>query len=120
MGSEMGLSNGSGLLACPTARSAHLEHLPSSALSPACWLTPHAGAGKVAYIDTEGTFRPERVRPIAERFGLDSDAVLDNVSAPAGAAESGGSSGSTHSWTPPGLPSTLHANLLTSLPPRRW
>ena len=27
--------------------------------------------GKVAYIDTEGTFRPERIAPIAERFGVD-------------------------------------------------
>tara|TARA_R110002050_G_scaffold14642_2_gene45996 strand:+ start:1018 stop:1188 length:171 start_codon:yes stop_codon:yes gene_type:complete len=27
-------------------------------------------AGKVAYIDTEGTFRPERIGPIAERFGI--------------------------------------------------
>lgn len=34
----------------------------------------------MAYIDTEGTFRPERIRPIAERFNLDADAVLDNVS----------------------------------------
>jgi hypothetical protein len=34
---------------------------------------------KVAYIDTEGTFRPERVRAIAARFNLDPDAVLDNV-----------------------------------------
>ena len=25
--------------------------------------------GKVAYIDTEGTFRPERIAQIAERFG---------------------------------------------------
>eukprot|EP01023_Acetabularia_acetabulum_P063660 TRINITY_DN802_c0_g1_i4.p3 TRINITY_DN802_c0_g1~~TRINITY_DN802_c0_g1_i4.p3 ORF type:complete len:371 (-),score=70.67 TRINITY_DN802_c0_g1_i4:915-2027(-) len=37
------------------------------------------GAGKVAFIDCEGTFRPERIRPIAERFGLDSDAVLNNI-----------------------------------------
>lgn len=37
------------------------------------------GAGKVAYIDTEGTFRPDRIRPIAERFNLDADAVLDNI-----------------------------------------
>ncbi|KDD74631.1 DNA repair and recombination protein Rad51 [Helicosporidium sp. ATCC 50920] len=37
------------------------------------------GAGRVAYFDTEGTFRPERVRPIAERFHLDGDAVLSNV-----------------------------------------
>jgi meiotic recombination protein DMC1 len=37
------------------------------------------GNGKVAYIDTEGTFRPERIQKIAERFGLDSDVVLDNI-----------------------------------------
>lgn len=37
-------------------------------------------AVQVAYIDTEGTFRPERIRPVAERFQLDPDAVLDNVS----------------------------------------
>ncbi|BBN19793.1 meiotic recombination protein DMC1 [Marchantia polymorpha subsp. ruderalis] len=37
------------------------------------------GNGKVAYIDTEGTFRPDRVIPIAERFGMDPNAVLDNI-----------------------------------------
>ncbi|GJP32863.1 hypothetical protein CLOM_g17457 [Closterium sp. NIES-68] len=37
------------------------------------------GNGKVAFIDTEGTFRPERIVPIAERFGLDPNAVLDNI-----------------------------------------
>ena len=37
------------------------------------------GAGKVAYIDTEGTFRPDRIIPIAERFGVDPAAVLDNI-----------------------------------------
>ncbi|CAK9199415.1 unnamed protein product [Sphagnum troendelagicum] len=42
-------------------------------------LNMHGGNGKVAYIDTEGTFRPERLIPIAERFGLDSTAVLDNI-----------------------------------------
>lgn len=31
------------------------------------------GNGKVIYIDTEGTFRPERVVKIAERFGLDGE-----------------------------------------------
>ncbi|XP_022760185.1 meiotic recombination protein DMC1 homolog isoform X2 [Durio zibethinus] len=36
------------------------------------------GNGKVAYIDTEGTFRPDRIIPIAERFGMDPGAVLDN------------------------------------------
>ncbi|KAH9821160.1 RecA protein [Melampsora americana] len=37
------------------------------------------GAGKVAYIDTEGTFRPERIRAIAERFSMDPDASLENI-----------------------------------------
>lgn len=27
----------------------------------------------------EGTFRPERIRAIASRFNLDTEAVLDNV-----------------------------------------
>ena len=31
------------------------------------------------YIDTEGTFRPERLVPIAKRYGLDEQKVLDNV-----------------------------------------
>ena len=29
--------------------------------------------------DTENTFRPDRLRPIADRFNLDAEAVLDNV-----------------------------------------
>jgi hypothetical protein len=33
----------------------------------------------VAFIDTEGTFRPDRVRSIAERFGVDPQAALENV-----------------------------------------
>eukprot|EP01065_Artemidia_motanka_P039643 TRINITY_DN4870_c0_g1_i1.p1 TRINITY_DN4870_c0_g1~~TRINITY_DN4870_c0_g1_i1.p1 ORF type:complete len:287 (+),score=59.13 TRINITY_DN4870_c0_g1_i1:280-1140(+) len=37
------------------------------------------GNGKVAFVDTEGTFRPERIRPIAERFGLDASATLENI-----------------------------------------
>ena len=35
--------------------------------------------GKVIYIDTENTFRPDRLRPIADRYNLDQEAVLDNV-----------------------------------------
>ena len=31
------------------------------------------------YIDTEGTFRPERLVQIAQRFHLDEQKVLDNV-----------------------------------------
>jgi len=34
---------------------------------------------RALYIDTEGTFRPERVIPIAKRFDLDPDKVLDNI-----------------------------------------
>lgn len=37
------------------------------------------GGGKAAYIDTEGTFRPERLREIARRFDLDTEEALDNV-----------------------------------------
>ncbi|XP_033743170.1 meiotic recombination protein DMC1/LIM15 homolog [Pecten maximus] len=35
--------------------------------------------GKVMFIDTENTFRPDRLRAIADRFNLDESAVLDNV-----------------------------------------
>ncbi|XP_066250176.1 meiotic recombination protein DMC1/LIM15 homolog [Euwallacea similis] len=35
--------------------------------------------GKVVYIDTEHTFRPERIKPISDRFQLDSTAVLENI-----------------------------------------
>lgn len=35
--------------------------------------------GKAMYIDTEGTFRPERLTEIAERYGLNGQDVLDNV-----------------------------------------
>ncbi|KAJ8924919.1 hypothetical protein NQ315_001076 [Exocentrus adspersus] len=35
--------------------------------------------GKVMFIDTEHTFRPERLRTISERFNLDQTAVLENV-----------------------------------------
>lgn len=37
------------------------------------------GEGKCLYIDTEGTFRPERLIAVAERFNLNSSEVLDNV-----------------------------------------
>ena len=35
--------------------------------------------GKVMFIDTENTFRPNRLRSIADRFNLDQDAMLGNV-----------------------------------------
>lgn len=37
------------------------------------------GEGKCLYIDTEGTFRPNRLVPIANRFGLEPQYALDNV-----------------------------------------
>ena len=39
----------------------------------------HGGNGKVAYIDTEGTFRPVRLLAVAERYGISGEDVLDNV-----------------------------------------
>lgn len=36
--------------------------------------------GKALYIDTEGTFRPERIEEIALRFGIDPVDALENVS----------------------------------------
>ena len=37
------------------------------------------GEGKCMYIDTEGTFRPERLLATAEKYGLNGEEVLDNV-----------------------------------------
>ncbi|ETW87057.1 hypothetical protein HETIRDRAFT_413401 [Heterobasidion irregulare TC 32-1] len=50
-------------------------------LSVIAQLPPELGgaSGKVAYIDTEGTFRPDRIRSIAERFGVNGDMVLENI-----------------------------------------
>lgn len=50
-------------------------------LAVACQLPVEQGGadGKCLWIDTEGTFRPERIVPIAERFGLDPNEVMDNI-----------------------------------------
>lgn len=51
-------------------------------LSVTCQLDGEQGGGmgRVIVVDTEGSFRPERVAKIAEsRFGLDPTAVLDNI-----------------------------------------
>ena len=37
------------------------------------------GQGKVLFIDTENTFRPERIKAIANRYDLDAEQVLGNV-----------------------------------------
>ena len=42
-------------------------------------VTNGGAEGKAIYIDTEGTFRPERLKEIAERFGMDPEMVLENV-----------------------------------------
>merc|ERR1712232_482333 len=50
-------------------------------LCVACQLGIDSGGAesKALYIDTEGTFRPERLAKIAERFGLNAEDVLENV-----------------------------------------
>ena len=35
--------------------------------------------GKAVFIDTEGTFRPERIKQIAEARGLNAESVLKNI-----------------------------------------
>ncbi|KAJ1536572.1 DNA repair protein RAD51 A [Nowakowskiella sp. JEL0078] len=42
-------------------------------------VTMGGGEGKCLYIDTEGTFRPERLLAVAERYGLNGEEVLENV-----------------------------------------
>lgn len=39
----------------------------------------NGGEGKCLYIDTEGTFRPERLVAVAQRYKLSATDVLDNV-----------------------------------------
>ncbi|KAF6237409.1 hypothetical protein HO173_004299 [Letharia columbiana] len=53
----------------------------SHTMSVVAQLPPDMGgaSGKVAYIDTEGTFRPERIAQIAERFGMDPDQAQENI-----------------------------------------
>jgi meiotic recombination protein DMC1 len=53
----------------------------SMTASVICQLPKDQGGaeGKVAYIDTEGTFRPERIKQISERFGVDGDAACENI-----------------------------------------
>ncbi|KAJ3488198.1 hypothetical protein NLI96_g3031 [Meripilus lineatus] len=41
--------------------------------------TMSVNVAQVAYIDTEGTFRPDRIRAIAERFGVDGNMALENI-----------------------------------------
>lgn len=49
-------------------------------LCVSCQLSEDGPMGKAAFIDTEGTFRPERLRDIAQRFGVDPHQALENVS----------------------------------------
>lgn len=46
-----------------------------------CQMTVDNGGaeGKAIYIDTEGSFRPQRIQQIAERFGLDPTMAMENV-----------------------------------------
>ncbi|XP_077286614.1 meiotic recombination protein DMC1/LIM15 homolog [Arctopsyche grandis] len=53
----------------------------SHTLCVTCQMSQNNGytGGKVIFLDTEHTFRPDRLRPIADRFNLDQNAVLDNI-----------------------------------------
>lgn len=42
-------------------------------------ISQNGGEGKALYIDTEGTFRPERLSAIAQRYNMEEADVLDNV-----------------------------------------
>lgn len=42
-------------------------------------ISQNGGEGKALYIDTEGTFRPERLSAIAQRYNMTEADVLDNV-----------------------------------------
>jgi DNA repair protein RAD51 len=50
-------------------------------LAVTCQLPVDRGGaeGRCLWIDTKNTFRPERIVPIAERFGLDPTDVMDNI-----------------------------------------
>lgn len=61
-------------------------YLPVADGSCISFLTQGGAEGKCIYIDTEGTFRPERLIDCAKRFfvnlyrfGVDETQVLDNV-----------------------------------------
>eukprot|EP00210_Caulerpa_lentillifera_P000656 g633.t1 len=50
--------------------------------SSVCWQLPTesgGGEGRAIYIDTEGTFRSERLEGIADRYSLDKEVVMENV-----------------------------------------
>lgn len=52
----------------------------SHTLSVACQVPADGyNPGKAMYMDTENTFRPDRLKDIARRFDLDEAAVMDNV-----------------------------------------
>jgi meiotic recombination protein DMC1 len=50
-------------------------------LCVACQLPKDMGGaeGKAVYIDTEGTFRPERIEQIAARYGVDAETAMTNI-----------------------------------------
>lgn len=48
-------------------------------ISPSLMSYNATHTSQVAYIDTEGTFRPDRIRSIADRFGVNGDMALENI-----------------------------------------
>ena len=65
----------------PSRRAAVSPSLTSVLASPALQIATcnGGGEGKCLYIDTEGTFRPNRLFSIANRYGVDPQGVLENI-----------------------------------------
>ncbi|CAG8957950.1 hypothetical protein HYFRA_00000292 [Hymenoscyphus fraxineus] len=79
----MSISEVYGEFRCGKTQLAHtmavIAQLPKASLANSHSREMGGAEGKVAYIDTEGTFRPERIMEIAERFGVDPDQACENI-----------------------------------------
>ncbi|KAL3183648.1 hypothetical protein MRX96_033748 [Rhipicephalus microplus] len=63
-----------------TTGSKELDKLLGGGIETGSITRGHSGGeGKCLYIDTEGTFRPERLLAVADKYGLSGPDVLDNV-----------------------------------------
>ncbi|KAG6769861.1 hypothetical protein POTOM_025527 [Populus tomentosa] len=79
-------------LSCATRFASLANNMPFKGALPTCFVSRSSngvpyllpldqggGEGKAMYIDAEGTFRPQRLLQIADRFGLNGADVLENV-----------------------------------------
>ena len=63
----------------PLCPSTHLSIPDIPFPSPHFGLHGGLGNGRVVFLDTEGSFRPERLRPIAKRFEVPEESVMENI-----------------------------------------